>query len=327
VSQLSPRAEPIASLRFPDHARVAVFAPTPLLTITVEQGDDRPDIHLHAGGQGFWVARMASTLGAEVCLCTPLGGESGRVLRVLIESERLTLRASSAQRSNGIYIHDRRSGERVEIATALARPLRRHELDELYGIALTTALTANVVLLTGPHPEDAVDAGLYRRLTHDLRDNGKLVIADLIGPALSETLAAGVDLLRLSHDEIVAQGFAASEAPADLVRGMHDVQQAGANWVLVSRGPAPALILTGAPEPGQLIEVQGPRFEALDHSGAGDSMFAALGVAIADGMAITDGLRLAAAAGSLNVTRHGLGSGTRAEIERLAQFVTLRPSP
>lgn len=52
-----------------------VFAPSPVLTITVETGaDGESDIHLHAGGQGFWVARMAVSLGAEVSLCCALGG-------------------------------------------------------------------------------------------------------------------------------------------------------------------------------------------------------------------------------------------------------------
>ena len=54
-----------------------MFAPSPLLTITIEPGTDRPEVHLHAGGQGFWVARLAATLGAEVTLCCALGGEPG----------------------------------------------------------------------------------------------------------------------------------------------------------------------------------------------------------------------------------------------------------
>ena len=50
-----------------------MFAPSPLLTITIEPGADRPEVHLHAGGQGFWVARLAATLGPEVTLCSALG--------------------------------------------------------------------------------------------------------------------------------------------------------------------------------------------------------------------------------------------------------------
>ena len=59
---------------------LAVFAPSPLLTITIEPGPARPPVHLHPGGQGFWVARLAATLGADVTLCCALGGEPGRVL-------------------------------------------------------------------------------------------------------------------------------------------------------------------------------------------------------------------------------------------------------
>ncbi len=56
-------------------ARVAAFAPAPILTVTIDPGSDRPEVHLHSGGQGFWVARMATNLGAEVALCCSLGGE------------------------------------------------------------------------------------------------------------------------------------------------------------------------------------------------------------------------------------------------------------
>ena len=97
--------------------RIVVFAPSPLLTVTIEPGGDRPEVHLHAGGQGFWVARLAATLGAEVVLCSALGGEPGRVLDGLIAGERLTQRAACANTPNGVYVHDRRSGERVEIVS------------------------------------------------------------------------------------------------------------------------------------------------------------------------------------------------------------------
>ena len=67
---------------------LAVFAPSPVVTITVEAGStEEPDIHVHAGGQGFWVARMAARLGGRVTLCVPLGGETGTVLGSLLATE------------------------------------------------------------------------------------------------------------------------------------------------------------------------------------------------------------------------------------------------
>ena len=41
---------------------VFVFAPDALVTVTVEHGTDgRDDIPVHAGGQGFWVARRSAS--------------------------------------------------------------------------------------------------------------------------------------------------------------------------------------------------------------------------------------------------------------------------
>ena len=60
---------------------VTIFAPSPTLTITVEEHADEPDIHLHAGGQGVWQARMLLRLGATVTMCCTLTGEIGRMLR------------------------------------------------------------------------------------------------------------------------------------------------------------------------------------------------------------------------------------------------------
>jgi 1-phosphofructokinase len=53
-------------------------------------------------------------------------------------------------------------------------------------------------------------------------------------------------------------------------------------------------------------------------------MFAATGVGLARGMGMIDALRLGMAAGALNATRRGFGTGTRDEIERLAAHVTVR---
>jgi len=302
---------------------IAVFAPSPLLTVTIEPGGEGPEVHLHAGGQGVWVARLAATLGADVTLCCALGGEPGRVLKGLIEAEPITLRAASGGTPNGVYVHDRRSGSRVEVVSVDSRPLDRHATDELYGIALGAGLDGDVTLITGCQPADIIKPDVYRRLASDLRDNRKLVIADLTGPPLTATLAGGVELLRLSEEELVWDHYARSTSPADIVTGAQRLHAAGARRVLVSRGSAPAVLIDDGDTPAQL-ELVPPMFEAVDSRGTGDSMFAAIGVGLARGMSLLDALRLGMAAGALNATRHGLGTGTREEIERLAAHVTVR---
>ena len=185
---------------------VVVFAPSPLLTITVEAaGTPRQEIHLHAGGQGFWVARMAALLGAEVSMCCALGGESGAVLQALIAREKVKLLSVRCAASNGVYIHARRADDREELARTRSRPLSRHEADELYGVALSAGLDAGIAMLTGVDPPTILDSDVYRRLAGDLRSNGVKVIADLSGAPLEAALAGGVDLLKISEEEILAE--------------------------------------------------------------------------------------------------------------------------
>ena len=319
------RGTPRLLRRKPERAgRIAVFAPSPVVTVTIEAGTDRPEVHLHAGGQGFWVARLAATLGAEVALCCALGGEPGRVLRGLIEAEPIELRAAAGGTPNGVYIHDRRTGSRVEVVNVDSSQLDRHATDELYGIALGAGLDADVTMVTGCQPADIVDPDVYRRLVTDLRANNKLVIADLTGPTLRAALEAGLELLRLSEDELVSEGYAASDELTDIVAGAKRLHAAGAHNVLISRGSSPAVLIDGVA--GQRpVELVPPVFKTLDHRGTGDSMFAATGVGLARERNMIDALRLGMAAGALNATRRGLGSGTREEIERLAAHVTVRP--
>jgi 1-phosphofructokinase len=304
---------------------MAVFAPSPIVTVTVENsGDDGPEIHFHAGGQGFWVARMAARLGASVVLCAAVGGESGRVLRALLDEDGIELRSVTARRSNGAYVHDRRNGERVEVAAVPSPPLSRHEQDELFGVAVTAGLECKVMLLTGSEPDDVVPGDVYRRLAGDLRRNGARVLADLTGTALEGALEGGVEVVKMSDEELVALDWAPTSEPHDLRAAAERLRQAGADNVLITRAAQGALVLAG----GEFLEIDGPRFTPLDPHGTGDSMFAALGLGLARELSFEASLQLASAAGALNATRHGLGSGSRAEIERLAGAVEVRhPGP
>ncbi len=296
---------------------VFVFAPDPLLTVTMEAGPDGDEIHLHPGGQGFWVARMAGALGAVVSLGGPFGGESGAVVRHLMADTGLQIAAVPVAGVNGAYVHDRRDGERVEIAAMRPTALSRHDVDDFYGAALTGALDSDVTVLAGPGPWDPaiLPADVYRRLAADLRSNGRTVVADLSGDALAAALEGGLSVLKVSHEELERDGRAAPGDAASLLTAMTELTKAGADNVVVSRAGDPAI----ASLEGRLLSVSGPSLDVVDHRGAGDSMTAGIAAGIAGGLDLPSALRLGAAAGALNVTRHGLASGDRDAVESLAE--------
>ncbi len=300
---------------------VAVFAPSPVLSVTVEHAPGGPEIHLHPAGQGFWVAQMAARLGADVRLCAPLGGETGEVLKSLLAKDGITLLSVEVEGANGAYVHDRRGEGREEIAQTPSPELHRHELDDLYGIALTAGIEAGAALLTGPRNQGVLPPDTYERLSRDLRRNGRFALADLSGEYLDAALRGGVDLIKVSDEELIDAGRLDGPEISDAVAAARRLHEQGAANVLISRGDREALALLG----DRLLEVSGPSFTPLDPHGAGDSMFAGLGVGLGSGLPVEDALRVGAAAGALNVTRHGLGTGHPREISVLSAQVKVRP--
>lgn len=299
--------------------KAMVFAPTPLLTITIEAAGDGPDeIHLHAGGQGFWVARMLDVLDVRAVLCSTFGGETGAVIKTVVAAEGVEPRGIDAARSNGAYVHDRRSGERFEVARMPAMPLTRHDVDDLYGVTLTEGLDADVCILGGPTDASVLPAEVYGRLAGDLTRNGRTVVVDLSGEQLMSAVNGGVMLAKVSAEDMVRDGQLARGG--DPVAGLEALRAEGAENVVMTRADAPALALVG----DRLHEVRAPTLHAIDSHGAGDSFTAATAAALARGTSVEDAVRLGAAAGSLNVTRRGLASGNRDEIDRMAAHVTVR---
>ncbi len=303
---------------------VMVFAPAPVLTVTVEHRPDGDlDLHVHPGGQGIWQARMARALGARVTLCAAVGGETGSVVAKLLMDEDMTVRTVSRTAGNGWYVHDRRDGRRAQVADSPGAPLDRHEVDELYDLALAEGLRADVSVLSGPYHPSTVDPDVYRRLATDLAANGGRVVADLSGAHLLATLGGEPALVKVSHEEAVADGLADGEKLDELVAAAYRLRDKGARAVVVTRADEPSVALFE----DRAVLVRVPRLEAADPHGAGDSLTAGAAAVLAQGGGYPDAIRTGAAAGALNVTRHGLGTGRLDAIQELVGRVSLEPLP
>jgi 1-phosphofructokinase len=301
-------------------SEVTIFAPSPTLTVTVEEQAGEPDVHLHAGGQGVWQARMLLRLGIAVTLCCTLTGEIGRILRHLLEDEGITVAGVDREGKGSAYVHDRRAGHRDIVAETEGEPLARHDLDELYGVTLREGLRSGLAILSGPAGDEALPADTYRRLAADLRKGGAKVVADLAGERLKAAVDGGLDVLKVSDDELVGDGLSADDSPAGLMRAMRALHRSGADVVIVSRSSEPLLLLDGR----GFMQVESPRMEVTDTRGAGDSLTAGVAAGMARGDTPREAIVTGAAAGALNVTRHGLGTGDPDAIAELRAAVTVR---
>ena len=305
---------------------VTVLAPSVFVTITIEDGpsESAQEIHLHAGGQGMWIARMLHTLGERPVVCAPVGGESGRALDGLAREWDVVLDTVTTEAASPVYVHDRRDGQRQEVARSEMPALDRHEVDELYGRVLRRALDTGVCVVTGRVTDHDVPIDVYRRLGADLADAGVQVVGDLHGEPLGAYLDTGtLRWLKVSDGDLREDGLIPEDDDAETAAwaAVDQLVDRGAEAVLLSQGGEPALARAG----GRRLRVTGPAPEVVDPRGSGDSMTAALAVAVRGDLDPEQALRLAWGAGAANVTRHGHGSASAELIESLATRVTVEP--
>lgn len=186
---------------------------------------------------------------------------------------------------------------------------------------LAAGLEADISVLTGCDNRAMMDDACFHNLAHDLHAVGGRVVGDLSGGPLVEALKGGLDLVKLSAEELEATGLSRSREPQDVLAALPALRARGADVVLVSRAHEPLLVHDGE----EMLEVSTPTFTPINHRGAGDSMTGAITAALAASLPIREALRLAVAAGALNVTRHGLGTGDAEAVQALARTVELGP--
>jgi 1-phosphofructokinase len=164
-------------------------------------------------------------------------------------------------------------------------------------------------MVTGPANEGVLPPEVYQRLCRDLRRNGRSVLADLSGDELTEALAGGLELLKVSDDELIADGRLADAHRDRALEIACRLHREGAETVLISRGSEPASLVISH----RALVVDSPHFKPADEHGAGNSMFAGVAIGIAAGLDPEVAVKLGGAAGALNMWRdEGSGQGTSA---------------
>ncbi len=303
-------------------SRVVIFAPHPLLTVTLEQeGPEREQVHFHVGGQGVWVARMAACLGAEPVLCGFLGGESGELMGGLLEKLTGQLRLVHTASASGCYVTDRRSGERQLLTCSLSDPPSRHELDELFSITCAEAIADGCLVVTNPMPGEALPLGIYCDLIADARASGCRTLVDLSPPRLESALVGEPDLVKLNDWELAQFVRGPVSEPSQLRAAAQRLRDQGAQAVIVTRGELPGLVLAGE----RAWALTPPSLKRGFREGCGDAMMGALAATWAQGEDFERAVVVGAAAGAANFLRHGLGSASREVVEKLVESVVLQP--
>lgn len=304
---------------------VCVFSPGVRLSVTIEVGLRGEEIHLHPGGQGYWLARSIERLGEPVALCATVGGEVGDVLTSLLQSQTgIELVPVHQAAPSAVSVYDRRSGSRTVIARSEAGPIDRHSVDKLYSLTLAHAIGRGCCVLAGNIDTGVIPPTYYGRLCADLAAVGVPIIVDLHGPELEEILdCASVRMIKVSDEDLHEDDAARGDEARGLLGAVNYLAERGSHDLVVSRGPDRPAVARLA---GRWFTVSTPRLAAVDWRGSGDAMTGAMAVAHVRGHPGPEIVRFGAAAGAASTTRRGLASIDAELVEALLPRVQVAPA-
>lgn len=298
-----------------------MFNPSPVLQISL--GSDAPGdtVRLAASGQGVWVARAALAMGADVTLCSLVGGDIGTAMAALLDGLGAQTRLLHAQATSGCYVVDRRNGGRESVVVSTwADPPTPAEVDTLLAATRAAARTSDVVVVGNPLPGDALPVDVYRSVVADAAAAGALVLVDLSSPRLDAALAARPDIVKLNDWELAEFAVAPVDSDESRQSVMTRLRDGGAGSVVLTRGGDDLFAIDGH---GVAWRATPPQVTGRTSAGCGDAMTGAMAAALAQGRPWSQALTWGVGAGAAIHHRGSLDADSGPLVRRLAEQVEL----
>jgi 6-phosphofructokinase 2 len=299
---------------------IATLTMNPALDVTSSVAKVEPthklrctDPRFDPGGGGINVARVVHALGGEVTALFPSGGPVGQALEGLLGEAGVPIAAvpiAGATRES-FTVDEEESGKQFRFV--LPGPeLREDEQEKLLEALEAVPGPPAYVVASGSLPPGC-GKDFYARLAHRLKGGPRLIV-DTSGEPLAALEGARVFLIKPSYSELGALvGRDVSDEDAQVSAARELIERGFAETVLVSLAERGALVVSGEVE---------QRFEAIPVEarsgvGAGDSMIAALTLALARGEPLVEAVRWGIAAGAAALNARGTQLASREDVERL----------
>jgi 1-phosphofructokinase family hexose kinase len=271
-----------------------------------------------AAGKGINVSLVAQRLGHPTVAFGLIGGETGELLRAMLERERVAhgfVEVAGQTRVN-LTVTDG-SGAATRFIGA-GPPPGRQALEQVRALLKTWAPSTGVLVLSGSLPP-GVHAEIYAELIADARAGGVEVILDAHGQALAAGLRARPAWMKPNlheAEQLLGERIEGDRAAHRAVRRM---LAAGAGRVVLSMGAKGALYGSAR----RCLRLRAPEVERRSWVGAGDAMVAGIAVALVRGQSTEQALRLGTAAGAASAASPGTARGSLEQIHALADRVRL----
>jgi D-beta-D-heptose 7-phosphate kinase / D-beta-D-heptose 1-phosphate adenosyltransferase len=289
-------------------SRISPEAPAPVIAV------QRTETNI--GGAGN-VARNIASLGAR-CIFVGLIGEdeAGAQLKAQLSQQSLIETALVCDPSRPTtrkvrFVSEHFSTHMLRADWELAQPASAGIEQKLIDAVLPLLPRADIVLLSD-YAKGVLTARVLRNVIDAARKLGKRVIVD--PKTANFAIYRGATLLTPNRKEFAEATRSRADTTESIAAAAQDVMQlADCDAMLVTQSEHG---MTLVPRTGEAIHVPAHPVRVRDVSGAGDTVAAALAVALAAGADWETALRMATAAAAVAVSKKGTASVTPAELRR-----------
>jgi D-beta-D-heptose 7-phosphate kinase/D-beta-D-heptose 1-phosphate adenosyltransferase len=286
-------------------ARISPEAPIPILSITHQSQ--------MLGGAGNVVRNIAS-LGGQAHLISVVGEDpEGREIERIFETQGATTPhlVKSVGRPTTVKTRFIADGQQLlrsdHEATHQLQPQTAGNVLKAFQNAVKSA---DIIVLSD-YAKGVLSETVLRHVISYAQEQGIPIIADPKSRDFSRY--AGVTLLTPNRKEMIAASGLPCGTNYEVEQAARSIlTKSGVSAILVTRSEAGMSLVTKDEAHHIAAEAQ----EVFDVSGAGDSVIAALSLALAAGASLPDAARIANLAGGIAVSKSGTAAVTKAEIKQ-----------
>ncbi len=255
-----------------------------------------------ASGKVINVGLALAALGAESKTLSVLGGGAG----AMIAEELAALGVSSrwiidpATTRTCTTIIERSTGEITELVENAAM-IEARSCEAFLSALRLEAKAAEWVILSGSLPPIAGRSSnrtLYREMLERLPSTVRVVL-DARGPEMLECLSQRPFLVKPNREELSLTVGRELTDQDSLIAAMREINQLGAEWVLVTQGSRPAWLSS----PTELWCFTPPQIEVVNAIGCGDCLTAGVVAFLDEGYSLPDAVRFGIAAAGDNAAQ------------------------
>lgn len=277
-------------------------------------------LRIDAAGKGINVSKVIQKLGGESIATGILAGDTGMFIqneldRIGIEYDFMMI---DGQTRTNTKIVDRKKNLVTDINEngpwVLSEDLKGFERGIIDRLS-----EGSIAVFSGSVPRN-VDKEIYNRLINGAKAKGAKTILDADGELLIEGLKAGPYLVKPNIHELERIFSTKIESTEDIIRYGKKILEYGIEYVVVSRGEKGSVFISN----NEIAVVNGIEVEAKSTVGAGDSLVAAIALAISRGYTLEDTIKLAVATSTASVMTEGTQSGSMDTINKLIEKVEFK---